>query len=79
MKVKNHKEFACFDYTSYKSNNYQLGDIVVNEQREIGIIIQVHSTYDYRTDMFGNCNISEIKKASLEDIKQYRPEILSKI
>lgn len=79
MKVKDHKIFACFDYISKDSSKIKLGDVVkkVSEDGvEIGVIIQVQSEEDFRTDMFGNGHISEITMATLEDIKKHRDELI---
>ena len=69
MKVKNHKDFACFKYESGTAKNVQLGDVLIktvhkdfpDEKPEIGVVIQIHSgtNYsncddEYRTDMWGN-------------------------
>jgi hypothetical protein len=78
MKVQNYKEFACFDYNQYpqKEHIFELGEVVINEENEVGVIIQLHEDLDYRTDMFGNCSESEIRLATLDEIKNYRFDIL---
>ena len=80
MRVKNHKNYACFEYTSQKIKLYKLGDIVRKDSEdgtEIGVIIQIHDANEYRTDMFGNCSSSEIKMATKEDIENFRAELLN--
>lgn len=79
MNIKNYKYYACFDYISNKSKFHKLGDVVINEENQIGIIIQIHSDLEFRTDMFGNCCISEIVMASDEQIKKFRPNIKDEI
>jgi hypothetical protein len=78
MKVKNHKEFAFTDYNQYpqKEHIFELGEVVINKYNEVGVIIQLHEDLDYRTDMFGNCSESEIRLATLDEIKNYRFDIL---
>jgi len=79
MKVKNHKEFACFDYVQNTDckDIRKLGQIVKKPYTdEIGIIIQVHDDGEFRTDMFGNCCYCEIIVATISDIKRLRPDIL---
>jgi hypothetical protein len=85
MKVYNHLDFARFDYDSGTSTLFALGDVVLkkadpdynSDGDEIGVIIQVHSEFEYRTDMFGNCCNSEIRIATLDEIEKYRPELLN--
>ena len=72
INLENYKDFACFDYISGKCSKHILGDVVINEHNEIGVIIQIHEEGEYRTDMFGNCSISEIRPATLEEITKYR-------
>lgn len=88
MKVLDYKKFACFDYESKVSmkDDFELGDIVVrypdpeydelDAKPEIGVILQVHQSNEFRTDMFGNCCSSEIELATKEEIEAYRPELL---
>ena len=54
MKIENYKHFCAFEYASKKSTLYELGDVVINTNREIGIIIQIHGGHEFRTDMFGS-------------------------
>jgi len=82
MKVINEKKFAYFKYESVLSSKYRLGDIVIKESEqvpEIGVILQIHDEYEYRTDMFGNCSCDEIRLANIEEIKKYRPELIPEI
>ena len=76
MKVLDHTNFACFNYESKTSKKFQLGDIVINKENEIGVIIQIHNNYVFRTDMFGNCEFLEIKKATKKEISTHRSELL---
>lgn len=82
-----HKKFALFDYISVECNNpFKLGDVVIkrkeynsNEEiNEIGVVLQIHDDTELRTDMFGNESISMLELATEEEIKKYRPEILTK-
>jgi len=84
MKVKNHKDFACFDYESVSDcSQYQLGDIVIrypkDEEPEIGVVIQIHDRFELRTDMFGNSDVTEIKLATPEEIEKWRKSIIKDI
>jgi len=72
MKVSNHKDYIFFTYISKKSSLYSLGDIVINKENEIGVIIQIHEEQEFRTDMFGNCSASEIRLANEDEIRKYR-------
>jgi len=75
MKVLDHKDFAAFDYVQ-TGNIGLLGDVVINEHNEIGVIIQAHDDGDVRTDMFGNCCMSEIRFATLEEIEKFQADII---
>lgn len=82
MKVKNYKKYALFPYESKvsKKDVYKLGDIVITtdrEPKEIGVILQIHSPTEFRTDMFGNCSTEDTQLASIFQMKKYRPELLS--
>jgi hypothetical protein len=87
MKVNDYNKYRCFDYENSTSTLYELGDIVYkaadplyeDDAPEIGIILQVHSEFEYRTDMFGNCSEPEISMATLDQIEAYRPKILEDI
>jgi len=79
MKVLDHKKFACFNYESQTSKRFKLGDIVINEENEIGVILQIHNNDEFRTDMFGNCHYLEIRKATKKEISTYRRELLDDI
>jgi hypothetical protein len=56
--------------------NFRLGQVVINQENEIGVVIQLHEDGDCRTDMFGNCSSSEVTTATIEQIKKFRPELL---
>jgi|AMWB02.1.fsa_nt_gi hypothetical protein len=80
MNLKNYKDYACFDYVSVKSSTHKLGDVVIKETEdgsEIGVIIQIHEETEFRTDMFGNASTSEVRMATKEEIKKFRPNIKS--
>ena len=82
MKVKSYKSFACFDYISTTSTQYQLGDIVIKDREDgnpIGVILQVHDKFEFRTDQFGNCCDEEIRLATMAEIEKYRPDIVPEI
>jgi len=53
----NPNDFALFDYEQNPliEDTFQLGDVVINKDDEIGVIIQCHGNDEYRTDQFGNC------------------------
>ena len=81
MKVKNHNNYRLFEYENDLTNpNFNLGDVVINIDRDdsnpIGVVIQLHDDGDCRTDMFGNTSISEVRLATLNEVEQYRKEIV---
>lgn len=77
MRQSNYINYGMCIYTNVlsKDDAFQLGDIVINKRNEIGVIIQVHSPHEFRSDMFGNCCTSEIKLATKEQVNAYRPNI----
>jgi hypothetical protein len=86
MKVKDYLQFAMHEYNNGTSPHYKLGDIVFreadsfyNKDSKIGVIIQVHDEFEYRTDMFGNCHHSEISLATREQINEFRPQLFPHI
>ena len=80
MKVKNHKEFALFDYNSTdEPTKITFGDIVTKKSEdgiEIGVVIQVHNRFEFRVDMFGNSSIDEVSLSTIEEVKAHRPELI---
>lgn len=81
LSVINHRKFAYFDYTSEKNETpFQLGVIVIKESNnEIGVILQTYANGEFRTDMFGNSGDYECRLATIEEVKEFRPEIIEDI
>jgi len=79
MNIKNYVNYGMCIYESTVTGNdkYKLGDVVVNDKNEIGVIIQIHSANEFRTDMFGNSSESEVRKATDMHIKRFRPNLLN--
>lgn len=78
MRIENFGSYGCAVYRSSVTckDAYRLGDVVINSEKEIGVIIQVHEPGEFRADMFGNVSASEIRLATDEEINQHRPDIL---
>ncbi len=81
MRVNNHLDFVCFDYESVPTNNVCLGDVIIKDvdvrTTEIGVVIQTYSDGEFRTDMFGNdCFRTGVRIATLEEVHEYRPELI---
>jgi len=80
LKVKDYNKFCCFLYENEESPMYQLGDILYKsydeQPPEIGVVIQTFEDGDFRTDMWGMSYISEVRYATLEEIKELRPKLL---
>lgn len=81
INFSNFIDYTCFDYSSTLSKRdiYKLGDVVINQDNEIGIIIQMHSPNEFRTDMFGNTHIDEVRAASYDEILTFRPNIKKEV
>lgn len=84
MNLPNYLDYALFDYENNvsKDDDFQLGDVVIKELdwdgstiNEIGVIIQVHSKDEFRTDMFGNCGTHELRLATSFEIEAHRPTL----
>jgi hypothetical protein len=79
MTLSNYNNYACFNYEQNVSENdeYTLGDVVINEENQIGVIIQIHNTEEFRTDMFGNSDTDQVRLATQWEIDTYRPNIIN--
>ena len=83
MKVINYRQFTMNSQSYENAPNaivvYEQGDIVIRygDDVEVGVVIQVHSGGEVRTDMFGNECIANIKLATMEQIVLYRPELIN--
>jgi hypothetical protein len=87
LRVKDHTKFCYFDYESEPSSGYQLGDVLFKsyewennitgekQEPEIGVVIQTFDDGDFRTEMWGMGCESEVRPATLLDIKKYRPKL----
>lgn len=84
LKVSNHKDFACFEYENEPCPSFQLGDVLFKPEQdddkpEIGVVLQTFSDGDVRTDMWGMCSPSEVSAATIEQIQEYRNDLLTHI
>ncbi len=77
LEVKDYNRYRKFDYNNHPNVNFNLGELLYKpEDKEIGVVIQLHDDGDCRTDMWGNCSLSEVSFATMEQIKEFRPELL---
>lgn len=76
--VRNWEKFCLFNYENTEEiTPLGYGCVVFKpSDNEIGVVIQLQSPSDYRTDMFGNCDLSEIRPATLAEVTKYRHELL---
>lgn len=79
MKVKDHNKYRLFDYNNDLTNkNFELGQVLFNKkEKAVGVVIQLHSDGDCRTDQYGNTSTSESRLATIEEIQKYKPQIIS--
>ena len=78
--ILDYRDFALFNYKSNNDtskNKFILGEVVINDENEIGVIIQLHGKDEYRSDMFGNCNGDHLRKATKKEISQHRKVLLN--
>lgn len=78
MTIKNYLNYGMciYDNIITGQDKHALGDVVINEANEIGVVIQIHSKDEFRTDMFGNSSSGEVRMATDDEIKTYRPDLL---
>jgi hypothetical protein len=66
--------FTRWSYDSFDTGKFRQGDVIIDEQGEVSVVLQVHSDGEFRGDANGNgC---EGRYATLEEITSQRPEIL---
>lgn len=79
MKVKNYQKFDLSGYVSEPSEDFQLGQVLFRETPdgiEIGVVIQTLDN-EARTDEWGwGCNV---RPATYEEVKKYRPNLVKEI
>lgn len=84
LKVRDTKKYTRINYEN-TGDESKIGMIVFKEsvlqdgENPIGVVLQVHDDGDYRADMYGNTNDVECRPATIEEIKQYRPQLLGDI
>ena len=72
--IVDYRNFALFEYNSTTSpkDAFVMGEVVRKKTSgEIGVIIQVHSPHEFRTDMFGNCSSSEIETPEEKEVANW--------
>jgi hypothetical protein len=83
MQVQDHNKYRLFEYyNDFTNPNFELGDILIRSREEgnpIGVVIQLHSDGDCRTDMFGNCSTDDVRLATIDEIENYREELIKEI
>lgn len=82
MKVKNHLVLCCFQYlSSLNPTKFVLGDVVtiIDDEPQVGVVIQIHDDGDVRTDMFGNYHVNGLRLSTLDEVKEHYPKILSEL
>jgi hypothetical protein len=79
MNIPNYKNygFTIYESSVRATDQYKLGDIVINKENEIGVIIQIHSANEFRVDMFGNTSTDEVRLATQDEVNTYRPNVLN--
>lgn len=77
MKISNYLNYGCAVYESSVrgTDKFKLGDVVIDKENQIGVIIQVHNKDEFRVDMFGNTSASDVTLATKEQINEFRPNI----
>lgn len=80
MKVQDHNKFRLFEYNNSENHIgfFKLGDVVINKKdNDIGVVIQIHENFEFRTDMFGNSSDDECRLATLHEIQTFRPQLFT--
>ena len=66
--------FTTWEYPTNEVGKFRQGDVIIDHEGEVSIILQIHSDGEFRGDANGNgC---EGRYATLEEITSQRPEIL---
>ena len=77
LKVTDHTIFAAFQYESATGvNAYKLGSIVIDEQGDVGVVIQLHGFCELRVDSNGNQDEDKLRPATIAEIITMRPRLL---
>lgn len=67
--------FTTWEYPTNEVGKFRQGDVIIDEQGEVSVVLQIHSDGEFRGDANGNgC---EGRYATLEEITSQRPEILT--
>lgn len=83
MKVINYKKFQSFPYESVEGpfTEFELGDVVIDPQGDVAVVIQNYNDDwgEVRTDVNGNVYEEDCRLATLEEVKNIRPELLNQL
>lgn len=76
MNFKTYKKFGFGEYETEKKRhkNIKIGDVVIDQCGDVGVVIQIFKNGDFRAD--SNGIFSNPKKATFEEIKKIRPSLL---
>jgi hypothetical protein len=81
MKVKSSYKYLY--YTSKQEDidesPFNIGDVVINSENEIGVILAIYDRGEVRTDMFGVVSENEIRLAIIQEIIAYRVDLLPEL
>lgn len=76
MNLPNYKNYGFTLYPSEKPTEYELGDVIINDENKVGVVIQIHSNDEFRVDHFGNTSSDEVRLATQWEIDTFRPNLL---
>lgn len=81
MKVKDTYKYLY--YTSKQEDidesPFNIGDVVINSENEIGVILAIYDRGEVRTDMFGVACETEIRLATIQEIVAYQDDLLPEL
>ena len=81
MKVKDTYKYLY--YTSKQedidASPFNIGDVVINSENEIGVILAIYDRGEVRTDMFGVACETEIRLATIQEIIAYQDDLLPEL
>ena len=67
--LENFNEYACGNYNEgnpQSNNNVQVGELVLDQENKLGVVLAIYSDGDIRCNSNGVCNDTEITKLPYE-------------
>lgn len=79
--IVDYRLYAMTDYFQTlitKADRFILGHVIVDQEGDIGVVIQHHGNGEYRADSNGNFHESQVRPATDKEIAEHRSELLTR-